>query len=504
MTVSTKEEAFHRVSAALERAKDQILSGIPERDHVDAMRGVIELIEEHNEEHVKYILGKMCLEMTQLSASLKAIQGESELQQALQQILPDRVKRLAIAEHDLLQLQIQLDEVQKENTMIKRTNTQLTENLEDAKTRLAEIQLRMESSRATDSSIMLGDETAALKEKIEALEVELEELKNINEFNDDMLQHKEADIEELDQKCEGLTQLNSQLMTRLEIMNREMNELKITSEEFDVKSEAGSASTGSGDRAGFTSVPGPESAALGINASAPRGADHKSADKADKLRRASQLFSQPKLTQEFARQKVSTTQNKADKSTYSTVVESASMMAQKLGLTQALHVSDFPALKEADQRKSLDMFISTCKDMAKAGDLTVEKAKVFTSIQTAFSKAISNTNHQHRNYLRTALKENGLLRMTASLEKLYDKALEQFERDPEMMDRVRQAYLQDQRYMTNFVRILLVPLSTALNYDFNGGGESTRDGQVKFTDLTEATGNGLTALALANTHHCKS
>jgi hypothetical protein len=37
MTVSTKEEAFHRVSAALERAKDQILSGIPERDHVDDM-----------------------------------------------------------------------------------------------------------------------------------------------------------------------------------------------------------------------------------------------------------------------------------------------------------------------------------------------------------------------------------------------------------------------------------------------------------------------------------
>ena len=59
MTVSTKEEAFHRVNAALERAKDQILSGIPERDHVDAMRGVIELIEEHNEDQVKYILGKM-------------------------------------------------------------------------------------------------------------------------------------------------------------------------------------------------------------------------------------------------------------------------------------------------------------------------------------------------------------------------------------------------------------------------------------------------------------
>ena len=45
------------MSAALERAKDQILSGIPERDHVDAMCGVIELIEEHSEEHVKYILG---------------------------------------------------------------------------------------------------------------------------------------------------------------------------------------------------------------------------------------------------------------------------------------------------------------------------------------------------------------------------------------------------------------------------------------------------------------
>ena len=52
--------------------------------------------------------------------------------------------------------------------------------------------------------------------------------------------------------------------------------------------------------------------------------------------------------------------------------------------------------------------------------------------------------------------------MTASLEKLYDKALEQFERDPVMMDRVRQAYLQDQRYMTNFVRILLVLLSTEM------------------------------------------
>jgi hypothetical protein len=57
-----------------------------------------------------------------------------------------------------------------------------------------------------------------------------------------------------------------------------------------------------------------------------------------------------------------------------------------------------------------------------------------------------------------------------------------------MMDRVRKAYLQDQRYMTTFVRILLVPLSAPLSYDFKGGGESTRDGRVKFTDLTEATG----------------
>ena len=130
----------------------------------------------------------------------------------------------------------------------------------------------MESSHATDSSIVPGGETeTTLKEKIEALEVELEELKNINEFNDDILHHKEADIEELAQKCEGLTQLNSQLMTRLEIMNRELNELKITSEEFDTKSETGSASTGSWDRAGFTSVPGSDSAALGVNASAPRG-----------------------------------------------------------------------------------------------------------------------------------------------------------------------------------------------------------------------------------------
>jgi hypothetical protein len=163
------------------------------------------------------------------------------------------------------------------------------------------------------------------------------------------------------------------------------------------------------------------------------------------------------------------------------------MLQQKLGLEQALNVSDFPELKEADQRKSLDLFTATLKDMAKAGELTVEKAKNFVNIQTAFSKAIASTHHQHRNYLCTALKENGLLRMTASLDKLYDKACGQFEGDQEMMDRVRKSYWQDQRYMATFVRILLVPLSAPLSYDFKGGEESTRDGRVKFTDLTEAT-----------------
>ena len=48
--------------------------------------------------------------------------------------------------------------------------------------------LHMESSRVTDSSIVSGGETdTTLKEKIEWLEVELEELKNINDLNDDIL-----------------------------------------------------------------------------------------------------------------------------------------------------------------------------------------------------------------------------------------------------------------------------------------------------------------------------
>ncbi len=228
--------------------------------------------------------------------------GLLDLHQVLQQILPDRVQRLVVAEHELLQMQVQLGEVRKENVIIKRSNIQLVGNLEDAETRLA--------------------------------------------------------------------------------------------------------STGSGDSTGFTSVRGPESVTLGNNDAAPRGAAphtawgrDRSTEKDDRLRRASQLFSHPQLTQEFARQKVSTTQNKADKSIYGDVLESVSLLQQKLGLEQTLNVSDFPELKEADQRKSLDLFTATWKDMAKADELTVEKAKAFVNIQAAFSKAISSTHHQHRNYL---------------------------------------------------------------------------------------------------------
>jgi hypothetical protein len=53
--------------------------------------------------------------------------------------------------------------------------------------------------------------------------------------------------------------------------------------------------------------------------------------------------------------------------------------------------------------------------------------------------------------------------MTASLDKLYDKACGHFDGDQEMMNRVRKAYLQDQRYMITFVRILLVPRSASLS-----------------------------------------
>jgi hypothetical protein len=50
-----------RLKAALDRTIDQILSGIPESDHVDVIRGVVELIEGHTEEEVKYTVGEMCL-----------------------------------------------------------------------------------------------------------------------------------------------------------------------------------------------------------------------------------------------------------------------------------------------------------------------------------------------------------------------------------------------------------------------------------------------------------
>jgi chromosome segregation ATPase len=143
------------------------------------------------------------------------------------------VQRLVVAEHELLQMQVQLDEVRKENVIIKRTNTQLTGNLEDEKTHLVEIQLNLESSHTNDSSVERGGETEILKLKIEAMEVELEDLKNINEFNDEILHHKEDDLDKLAQKCEDLSQLISQLMTLLEFMNRELNELKITTEGFD-------------------------------------------------------------------------------------------------------------------------------------------------------------------------------------------------------------------------------------------------------------------------------
>jgi hypothetical protein len=74
------EDAFQQLKTALDRTIDQILSGILESDHVDTMSGVVELIEGHTEEEVKYTLWKMCLVLTQISAGLKAIQGAPDLQ----------------------------------------------------------------------------------------------------------------------------------------------------------------------------------------------------------------------------------------------------------------------------------------------------------------------------------------------------------------------------------------------------------------------------------------
>jgi hypothetical protein len=64
-----------RLQETLDRTIDQILSDIPESDHIDVTRGVVELIEGHTEEEVKYT-------------------------------------------HELLQMQVQLYEVRKENVVL--------------------------------------------------------------------------------------------------------------------------------------------------------------------------------------------------------------------------------------------------------------------------------------------------------------------------------------------------------------------------------------------------
>jgi hypothetical protein len=74
------EDAFRQLKTDLVRTITQILSVIPESDHVDSMSGVVELIEGNTEEEVKYTLGKMCLVLTQISAYLKTIQGAPDLQ----------------------------------------------------------------------------------------------------------------------------------------------------------------------------------------------------------------------------------------------------------------------------------------------------------------------------------------------------------------------------------------------------------------------------------------
>jgi hypothetical protein len=81
--MGVNEDVFQQLKADLDRVTDQILSDIPESDHVDTIRGVVESIEGHTEEEVKYTLGKMCLVLTQLSADLKAIQGAPDLHQVL-------------------------------------------------------------------------------------------------------------------------------------------------------------------------------------------------------------------------------------------------------------------------------------------------------------------------------------------------------------------------------------------------------------------------------------
>ncbi len=72
------------------------------------------------------------------------------------------MQRLTVTEHELLQIQVQLYEIRKENVIIKRRNIQLTGNLEDEETLLGEIQLNLESSHVNDSSVVQGDETERL------------------------------------------------------------------------------------------------------------------------------------------------------------------------------------------------------------------------------------------------------------------------------------------------------------------------------------------------------
>jgi hypothetical protein len=125
MTTIDGKEVFHRVIVTLDRVKDLLFSRILERDHIDDIRGVNELIEEHNEEQVKYILGKMCLDSWNDKSIRKSERnsGWVWISSGLETNSSDRVKRLTVAEHELQQMQIQLDDVQKENMMIKWTNT---------------------------------------------------------------------------------------------------------------------------------------------------------------------------------------------------------------------------------------------------------------------------------------------------------------------------------------------------------------------------------------------
>jgi hypothetical protein len=61
LKVVGNEDVFQQLKVDLDRAIDQILSGIPESDHVDTMCDVVELFEGNTEKEIKYTLGKMCL-----------------------------------------------------------------------------------------------------------------------------------------------------------------------------------------------------------------------------------------------------------------------------------------------------------------------------------------------------------------------------------------------------------------------------------------------------------